>query len=372
MAKTSNVYKDKKTGKYYFVASLGFDLKGKRIQKFKRGFKTAKEAKKAYNQFMIDYQEKREKITFGNFYEEYYKCWYKNHVKESTFKTNTGIIENHLSIFNEVQINAIETVDLQKLINYLSGEYKTKTGESLSPEYINLIICNIQSVFERAFIFGFIDEDISKKVSRVRVEEKEVNIWTIDDMQKVMLLSDESDSLLFFKKMFFRFLFMTGLRLGEALALNWEDVDFDSKVVYINKTMLVKNKREFRTTTPKTKSSIRTVSLDDETLRLFEIWREQQSPLKINLIFSIDGGTLAKSTTHDWLKKICDLADVPVIKIHALRHSHASMLIALKEDSLVIKERLGHSRITTTLEKYGHLYNGRMNDVSKKLTDLKI
>ena len=60
MAKTSNVYKDKKTGKYYFVASLGFDLKGKRIQKFKRGFKTAKEAKKAYNQFMIDYQEKRE------------------------------------------------------------------------------------------------------------------------------------------------------------------------------------------------------------------------------------------------------------------------------------------------------------------------
>ena len=51
----------------------------------------------------------------------------------------------------------------------------------------------------------------------------------------------------------FRFLFMTGLRLGEALALNWEDVDFDSKVVYINKTMLVKNKREFRTTTPKTK-----------------------------------------------------------------------------------------------------------------------
>lgn len=63
-------------------------------------------------------------------------------------------------------------------------------------------------------------------------------------MQKVMLLSDESDSLLFFKKMFFRFLFMTGLRLGEALALNWEDVDFDSKVVYINKTMLVKNKRD--------------------------------------------------------------------------------------------------------------------------------
>ena len=62
---------------------------------------------------MIDYQEKREKITFGNFYEEYYKCWYKNHVKEGTFKTNTGIIENHLSIFNEVQINAIETVDLQ-------------------------------------------------------------------------------------------------------------------------------------------------------------------------------------------------------------------------------------------------------------------
>lgn len=90
-----------------------------------------------------------------------------------------------------------------------------------------------------------------------------------------MLFSDESDSLLFFKKMFFRFLFMIGFWLGEVLVLNWEDVDFDSKVVYINKMMFVKNKREFRIIMLKIKSSIRMVFFDDEMLWFFEIWREQ-------------------------------------------------------------------------------------------------
>lgn len=57
MAKTSNVYKNKKTGKYYYVANLGFDENGKRVQIFKRGFKTAGEAKKAYNEFLKNYDE---------------------------------------------------------------------------------------------------------------------------------------------------------------------------------------------------------------------------------------------------------------------------------------------------------------------------
>lgn len=347
-------------------------MKGKRIQKFKRGFKTAKEAKKAYNQFMLTYQEQQETITFENFYIDYYKKWYKNHVKEGTFKTNTGIIEHHLSVFNPMKMHAIRTIDLQKHINYLTDEYRTKTGKKLSPEYVNLVICNLRSVFEQAFLYGFIEKNVSKKISKVRTERKEVAIWTIEDMKKVMAIVDDNDRLLFFKKMFFRFLFMTGLRVGEALALTWDDVDFEKEIVYVNKTIFIKNKKEFKVTSPKTKNSVRMVSLDEETLRLFRIWKKQQAALKVNLIFSIDGGTLAKSTMFGWLRKLCNKASVPVIKIHGLRHSHASMLIALKEDALVVKERLGHSRVTITLEKYGHLYNGRMNEVSQKLTKLDV
>lgn len=75
---------------------------------------------------------------------------------------------------------------------------------------------------------------------------------------------------------------------------------------------------------------------------------------------------------YGWFKKFCDLVDVLVIKIYVLRYFYVFMLIVFKEDLLVIKERLGYSCIIIILEKYGYFYNGRMNDVFKKLIDLKI
>lgn len=136
MAKTSNVYKNKKTSKYYYVANLGFHENGKRVQIFKRGFKTAREAKKAYNEFLNNYdeqdpQKKGSRITFKEFYGEYYKSWYKNQVKEVTFITNTSIVENHLNYFYDYILTEISVMDIQKFQNYIVDEYKTRQKKVL-------------------------------------------------------------------------------------------------------------------------------------------------------------------------------------------------------------------------------------------------
>ena len=70
------------------------------------------------------------------------------------------------------------------------------------------------------------------------------------------------------------------------------------------------------------------------------------------------------------LEKLSNLADVHRIKIHALRHSHASLLISMGENPLLIKERLGHEKIQTTLGTYGHLYPNTNLEVAKKLTGI--
>ncbi|WP_225534910.1 site-specific integrase [Enterococcus sp. S23] len=334
----------------------------KRIQIFKRGFKTARDAKKAYNEFLNDYEEhvphkNDKKITFKVFYEEYYKSWYKNQVKKATFITTTSIIENHLNYFYDFVLSEINVMDIQKFQNYMVDEYKTQQRKGLSKAYINLILANLYSIFERAVVYGLLEENLPRKVGRVREEKLEVDFRTIDEFHKVMNIIDESDNLLFFKKLLFRFLFMTGLRYGEAIALSWEDIDFQKKVIFVNKSLHVVNRKNYDYTTPKTSSSVRSVSIDEITIQQLLNWKQQQSVIKdINFIFSYDGLPLSKSTTFYWLKRLSKKAGVHDIKGHALRHSHVALLISLKEDPLVIKERLGYSKIEKTLGTYGHLY----------------
>lgn len=86
------------------------------------------------------------------------------------------------------------------------------------------------------------------------------------------------------------------------------------------------------------------------------------------IILSYNGIPTSKHTLPRALEKLAGLAGVHRIKIHALRHSHASLLISMGENPLLIKERLGHEKIQTTLGTYGHLYPNTNVEVAKKLT----
>jgi len=103
-----------------------------------------------------------------------------------------------------------------------------------------------------------------------------------------------------------------------------------------------------------------------------EEWKEVQQKVltDCNFVLSYGGIPTSKHTLPRALEKLAELASVHRIKIHALRHSHASLLISMGENQLIIKERLGHEKIQTTLGTYGHLYPNSNFDVAKKLTGL--
>ena len=147
----------------------------------------------------------------------------------------------------------------------------------------------------------------------------------------------------------FWLLFMTGMRIGEAAALQWSDIEFVES---------------------KTQASVRTIYIDTDTLKELQTWREvQQKVLKgCDLVLSYNSIPTSKHTLPRALEKLAGLAGVHRIKIHALRHSHASLLISMGEKPLLIKERLGHEKIQTTLGTYGHLYPNSNLEVANKLT----
>ena len=129
---------------------------------------------------------------------------------------------------------------------------------------------------------------------------------------------------------------------------------------------------DYKFTKPKTQASIRLIYLDADTIRELKEWQGIQKKVlpKCRLVLSYNGTPTSKTTLPRALEKLAGLAGVHRIRIHALRHSHASLLISMGENPLLIKERLGHEKIQTTLGTYRHLYPNTNVEVAKKLTGI--
>lgn len=171
----------------------------------------------------------------------------------------------------------------------------------------------------------------------------------------------------------YRLLLATGLRIGEALALNWSDIDFSEKLVNVTKTTL--QSREVQDS-PKTKGSNRIISLDNTTLQILANWRKFQNNhnkvigLSDSVVFSYDGQRLIYESERVRLSSHLESARLPNIGLHGFRHTHASLLMNNDVNPKEIQERLGHSKITTTLDTYSHLAKDKKKETAEKFSNI--
>lgn len=171
----------------------------------------------------------------------------------------------------------------------------------------------------------------------------------------------------------YRLLLATGLRIGEALALNWSDIDFSEKLVNVTKTTL--QSREVQDS-PKTKGSNRIISLDIATLQILAKWRKCQNNhnkvigLSEQVVFSYDGRRLIYESERTRLSSYLKSAKLPNIGLHGFRHTHASLLMNNDVNPKEIQERLGNSKITTTLDTYSHLAKDKKKETAEKFSNI--
>ena len=207
-------------------------------------------------------------------------------------------------------------------------------------------------------------------LGNVKSRKPKIDFWTLEEFQKVISLLYKGDYYEHYLFISYWLLFMTGMRIGEAAALQWSDIDFETGVLSINKNLYYKTMTDYKFVEPKTQAGIRDIVIDDDTIKELKEWKEVQQKVlpKCNFVLSYNGTPTSKTTLPRALEKLANLAGVHRIKIHALRHSHASLLISMGENPLIIKDRLGHEKIQTTLGTYGHLYPNSNFEVAKKLT----
>ena len=363
------IIKKAQNGTYYFRANLGYDpVTGKQIQKYKSGFKTKKEAKEAYSKLVLASTEEltvqKDQPTFQTFLEEVYLPWYKTQVKESTFDNRRTTAKKHFAYFFKKKINEIEAIHVQA--------WQLKLAEQFNPNYVRIVHGMLAVAFDRAVILGLCEKNPARMVGNIKSKKTKVDFWTLEEFQKVISLLYKGDYYEHYMFISYWLLFMTGMRIGEAAALQWEDIDFDTGLLTINKTLYYKTMDEYKFVEPKTQASNRVIVIDTDTIRELKEWKEvQQKVLKdCGFVMSYSGVPTSKHTLPRALNKLAELAGVHRIKIHALRHSHASLLISMGENPLIIKDRLGHEKIQTTLGTYGHLYPNSNFEVAKKLSGM--
>jgi integrase len=161
----------------------------------------------------------------------------------------------------------------------------------------------------------------------------------------------------------------TGMRRGELLALRWEDLDLNGATVTVKRSV-EETKSGLRFKNPKTKHGHRTISLPPSSVNGLRAHQRHQLELRIalgqgrpgpaTLVFSTPDGSLMSpdNLSRNW-RRVTTSRKLPRVKFHALRHTHASALIASGLDVLTISRRLGHASPAVTLAVYGHLFRNR-------------
>lgn len=309
-------------------------------------------------------EDKKNTVTFEQFIEEVYLPWYKTQVKESTYINRRVTIQKHFKYFYKMSTDEIEPINVQN--------WQLKMAKEFSPNYIRIVQGMLSIAFDRAIVLGLAKKNPSRMIGNIKSKKTKVDFWTLEEFQKVISLLYKGDYYEHYLFMPFWLLFMTGMRIGEASALQWSDIDFETGMLSITKTLYYKTMNDYKFVEPKTQASIRTLYIDSDTINELKAWKEVQQKVlpKCKLVLSYNGTPTSKTTLPRALEKLAKLAGVHRIKIHALRHSHASLLISMGENPLLIKERLGHEKIQTTLGTYGHLYPNTNLEVANKLTGI--
>lgn len=348
-------YKDEKRNtwfcKFYYV-----DWTGTRKQKKKEGFKTQKEAK-AFEREFLNKAHASCNMKFESLVELYMEdC--QSRLKPTTLENKKYVIElKVLPFFKDLPINTITPAMVRKWQNELLSD-----ESGYSPTYLKTIHNQLSAIFNFAVKYYKLPSNPARECGSMGKKQADsMDFWVVDEFKKFIDAVEDKD----IAKVVFELLFWTGMRSGELLALTLNDFDMEAQTVSINKNYARHNKQDL-ILEPKTPKSKRVVTIPPF---LVEMVKEYASKLygyePDERLF-----TVTKSYLHHEMNRGSKKAKVKRIRIHDLRHSHASLLIEMGFSPLLISERLGHENIETTLQTYSHLYPNKQGEVSNKLQQL--
>ena len=356
-----SVTKDKNTGKWMSQIRIK-DWTGKEIHKKKRGFATKREALQWERDF-INQSSGSLGMSFMDFIELYIQDIEKR-LKPSTVANKRFLIDlKIIPYFGKFPLDAIKPTDIRKWQNELTS-YRDENGKPYSQTYLKTINNQITAIFNYAVkYYGLKENPCHKAGSMGKKNADEMEFWTKDEFATfIEAMKDRPASYAIFMTMYY-----TGIREGELLALTPADIDFEKDTLTINKSYQRLGGKDI-ITTPKTPKSNRVVMLPEVLKTVLRNYMEKCYGLQPDdRLFPYN-----KSFLYREMQIGIEASGVKRIRVHDIRHSHASLLVELGFSPPLIAERLGHERVQTTMDTYSHLYPNKQVEVANQLDKLAI
>ena len=307
-------------------------------------------------------------MTYKNWLNEWLTHYIKPSSKQRTFEQYSKVAQIHiLPYLGDIELTDLTPFVLQKFITDLTTNGNKRTGKGLSPNFVKTILSVIQNSLKTAHLVGYLPEYSANKIKRPKIAEKQVECFTIQEQKKI------EEAALSAKKDKYRGIILclyTGLRIGELLALTWNDIDIDKSILSVTKTCHDGNEngKHIRIIdTPKTENSRRQIPLSKTLIKML---KDMKKKSKCEFVIA-DGEKPVyirsyQRTFELLLKKI----GLPHKGFHSLRHTFATRALECGMDVKSLSEILGHKNATITLNRYAHSLWEHKSEMMNKLGKL--
>jgi len=356
---------------YYYSTD---DITGKR-KKITCYGKTKSEAEEKMEQKLTsllngEYTEPS-KITVGAWFTQWLEMYARPKVKQSTYVNYRGHIEKRvIPMIGHIRLSKLKVDTLQRFLNeqYEHGNSK-HPDEALSAKTVRNIYLMIHSALKQAYKNGLIPKNYAEFVSLPTVTEVEMRVLTRDEHQR---LFDEIKVSKERYKIGILICLATGIRVGELAGLQWQDIDFEEKLLKVRRTLgrlpsmdTTKNKTEIVIGTPKSKNGNRDIPIPDfliDYLKEYRAEREKEKSIaedaydNQNFVICNELGCCTEPRTlQDTFQRLIKAAGIENANYHCTRHTFATRAIEAGMDIKTLSIILGHADVSTTLNKYAHV-----------------
>ena len=278
----------------------------------------------------------------------------KERVKPRTYSRYQSIIELHLiPEFGDISIENLKRRAIQEFLTKKKKEGNLLSGKELSSASTNLMLTVLSMAFEYAIDMEICEDNPCIRLKRIPEDSKKVEAFTRDEQKKIEAYIKSSND----RRLFGILLdFYSGIRIGELIALEWQDVDFDKGIIHINKTAYRDKSKtgewEVCIDKPKTKSSERVIPLPT---CIIELMKEYSITSKSDYVIENKKSERMSIRSYQYIfEKITEKVGVRKLNFHAIRHTFATRAIECGMDIKTLSEIMGHKNASITLNRYAH------------------
>ena len=372
MANIKKITKKNGTTVYREQIYLGTDcMTGKQVYTTisaptKKELKQKREFK--INKFKENGYTRHKSVSVKN-YRELSELWLKNHkleVKPQTYSQTVSELKTYLlPVFGDIRVEKITLPMVQVFVN------KIANNPNLGSVSLKIILSINKRILKYAVNLQLItvnpaDNIIVPKNKKNISQKKELKYFEINQLKQFKDYLDKLPNTFrnYYHKTLYDTLLATGLRIGEAVALEWSDIDLDNGYIDVNKTIVWSR---METNSPKSMAGYRKIPIDRNTVLMLRLYKARQHQCFIEHGY---GGKMAEHVFSNGLHaypsreglqktltKYLKLAGLPYLTLHAFRHTHASLLLNAGISYKELQQRLGHSTLAMTMDTYSHLFD---------------